>query len=228
MPPPPANIPPVPQGFQPTKGAKYRGIRPTKSELVSLPDAIGEIRAFSDWNTTMGKAAYPHDQVVEALDASEQWSTMRNAAHNWDVYCRDKEGTVWEITRGMLTTIGPAFKMAVTADSTLVAKFPNLAAFLHVRNKTAKQAATTRKANAQAKAKGEPAYHGAVGKKRQKKDQKAAAAAAAQQQQPPPPPAEQSTQSQPAAHGTVAVTNGTASPGGSPATNGAANGAAHS
>jgi hypothetical protein len=166
----------------------------------------------------MGKAVpYTQDQVAGGFDIGEQWTTMRNSTRSWDVYCRDREGNVWAFLRGMMAVVGPIFKAAATADQTLIARFPNLAAFLGMKSKSAKQAVTTKKANQAAEAKGEPPFHGAVGKKRRTKAEKAAAAAAAAQPSSAPPQA--------AAHGQVAVTNGTPSPGGSPPPNGAAGGA---
>jgi hypothetical protein len=218
-PPPSANIPAPAPGFVPTVGNPYNGVRPRTAELVSLPDAISEIRNFSDWTLTLGKGAYPQAEVVEAFDAANQWSNMRSTTHQWDVYCRDQEGVVWTAIRSMMSTIGPAFRLAMQTDATLVTRFPKLASFLGVKSKSAKQSASTKAHNKKAQAKGEQPYHGAVGKRRKSKAEKAALAHQQEQQQQTPQPqqAESPPEEKPA------VTNG--APSGASASNGT-NGAA--
>jgi hypothetical protein len=197
-PPPSANIPSPPAGFTPTPGNPYRGVLPQSAELVSLVDAISEIRNFSDWTLTLGKGAYPQAEVVEAFDAANQWSNMRSTTQQWDLYCRDQEGVVWTAIRSMMSTIGPAFKLAMATDATLVTRFPKLVSFLGVRSKSAKQSASTKAHNKKAEAAGEQPFHGGVGKRRKTRAEKAALAQQQQQQQ-----AESGQQEK------AAVTNGT-------------------
>ena len=112
LPPATANIPAPPQGFVPTNGADYRGLLPKKTELVVLPDAVAELRAFPDFALTFGKTVPAQASVVNVLDAAQQWSAMRAKATEWDLYCRTQEGLLWKDVRTLLAKMNASFVSA--------------------------------------------------------------------------------------------------------------------
>jgi hypothetical protein len=85
----------VPDGFEPTNGANYRGTKPQKAELVALPLAIRDLGNFTNYAAVIGSAAPPFAEVVQTFDVTNQWSSMRNASSAWDEYARDQEGIAW-------------------------------------------------------------------------------------------------------------------------------------
>ena len=176
-PPPGVNIPPNPPGFQPPKGGFARGTRPKKSELMAMPDALTEMKSFNDWLGTLGKNMPPLDQTVQTFDAACAWSILRVATKAWDKYSSAEEGMAWVQVRALMDVIKPAFELAAKLDPSLPGKYPKLATLLGAKKLIAAKSVTARTANKQAKAAGQPEYHGEVGKKRQRQAEKAAAAA---------------------------------------------------
>lgn len=169
--PPPANanIPAPDAGWEPPAGNRYRGVVPKNAEVQALPDAIDELRAFGAYAATFANLAPPQDQLVQLLDAAEQWSKMAKATALWSRYCKVEEGIVWTAVRGMVARLLPAFQLAQAADPTITGKLPKTAAFLGVRKQIARTAASTKAMNGKAKASGQPAFHGQVGKRRKSK-----------------------------------------------------------
>jgi hypothetical protein len=182
-PPAEAKIPAPDAGWTPPEGNPYRGMAPKKAELIALPDAVAELRGFTAYAATFAGLAPPQHQLVQTLDAAEQWAKMGNATAQWVKYCTVETGVVWSAARGLLARLRPAFALALMSDPSLASTLPKTAAFLGVRKQMGRTAASTRTANKKAEASGKPAFHGSVGKKRLTKAQKDAFAEKQQQQQ---------------------------------------------
>ena len=178
-PPPDVTIPSPPQGYEPTTGIQYRGIVPWTAELVLLPKVLQDLARFTSYASVLGATAPSYAQIVEILTVGNQWSTMRAASTTWDLYCRDQEGSAWRLINTLLERLRPAFALAVQGDASVASTYPSLAELLAVKKANAMKGVSTKQANKEAKAKGEPENHGVVGKKRQKRAEKAALVAQA-------------------------------------------------
>jgi hypothetical protein len=90
--PPPAGakIPSVPDGFEPTNGANYRGTQPRTSELVALPLAVRDLGNFKNYDAVVGTTAPPFAEVQQVFGVTYAWSSMRTASSAWDAYARDQ------------------------------------------------------------------------------------------------------------------------------------------
>ena len=187
-PPPIATFPTAPIGFAPSPGGNFRAIKPRKSELVAMPDAVVELRSFFEYAATLGKGVPPQADVVQAFDLGSQWAVMRVAAFAWDKYASVQEGIAWTGIRGQMDRLKPAFQLAAAADPTLLTKYPKLAALLGAKKAIAKKGLATKAMNKKAVANGEPPTHGAVGKKRKAAANKAIVTAHAAASAPPPTP----------------------------------------
>jgi hypothetical protein len=149
LPPASANIPAPPQGFVPTNGSDYRGLLPKKTELAVLPDAVAELKRFTDFAATFGKTVPSLPVVLGTFDSAQQWSSMRAKSAEWDLYCRTQEGLAWKDARGLIATMKPAFQMATSADATIASDNPSIARLLAANSTIARRGAATRKANRQ-------------------------------------------------------------------------------
>jgi hypothetical protein len=167
-PPTDANIPSVPDGFEPTNGTNYRGMQPQKAELVALPLAIRDLGNFASYATVIGTTAPPVDEVLSTFEVANEWSTMRNASSAWDQYSRDQEGIAWTIMRSMMDRLKPAFVLAAKTNPSIATKYAGLATLLGAKTVSAQKAAATKKKNKQDEAEGKTATHGQVGKAREK------------------------------------------------------------
>jgi hypothetical protein len=178
--PPPAGVTiPVPPSGAPTNGAgNYRSAMPRAMELAALAGAVADLRRFTNFDEVFGMTGLPYEQVLQAFDVGNQWSSMRTASFVWDRYSTTMEGMGWEAIRAIMARLQPVFALAAVADQSLVTTFPSFAALLGAKKAIAKKAAATRKANNAAIARGEAPIHGIIGKKRQKKQAKALVAAA--------------------------------------------------
>ncbi len=183
-----------------------------------LPQAVKDLASFTDYAQTLGATAPAHADVQQSFQVSGQWSAMRQASSNWDGYCVLQEGLSWKTMRAHMDSLRPAFDLAATANPQLVTKYPGLAAVLGAKKAIAQKAASTKRLNKEAIAKGEAPVHGAVGKKRQRKAEKAALASGAAAT----PPTSSTSAPQPTATAPAAVT---VAPAATPV-NGASNGAA--
>jgi hypothetical protein len=232
LPPASANIPAPPQGFVPTNGADYRGLLPKKTELAVLPDAVGELKRFTNFSQAFGKTMPPLAVVLATLDAAEQWSSMRAKSTEWDLFSRTQEGLAWKDARDLIATMRPAFNMATSVDSTIATENPSITRLLDAATAIAQRAAATRKANRLLKQQGKLPTAGKVGKKVKKAAEAATAAANAPHVVPataaPTPPA--TAPAEPAPAVTIAPTPVVSAPAAvttAPVTNSVANGAAH-
>jgi hypothetical protein len=165
LPPAAANIPAPPKGFIPTNGNDYRGILPRKAEIVVMADAVSEIERFTEFSQIFGRTVPSQAAVTQVLTAAEQWSSMRNAATLWDLYCRTQEGLSWQAARTLLASMKTAFSLASTIDDTLATQNPSLVALFDAPKTIALRGAVTRKANREAKLQGLPPTHGKAVKK---------------------------------------------------------------
>lgn len=195
-PPADANIPTPPAGAASVNGATFRTVMPRATELAALPGALEDLKRFTNYTAVFGVTGLPYAQVVQTFDVSIQWTTMRRQARAWDEYSMIQEGQCWAVLRSFMQRMGPLFGMAVAADPSLAAMFPNLAALFGARKAIAHKAVATRKANSAAKSKGVAPTHGLVGKRRQRAAEKAALAS--------------SESGTPGAHGPSATNNGSA------------------
>jgi len=165
LPPADANIPVPQKGFVPTNGAEYRAVLPRKAETAVMADAVSEVQRFPEFSQVFGRTVPSQSAATQVLTAAEQWSTMRNASTNWDLYCRTQEGLAWKAARTLLTSMKGAFALASNVDDTLATQNPALVELFGVRGTIAQRAATTRKANRLAKLQGETPTHGKALKK---------------------------------------------------------------
>jgi len=176
-PPATANIPSVPDGFEPTNGTSYRGLVPRTSELVALPLAIQNLLSFTDYAALIGATAPPLAEVLQTFQVSNEWSSMRNASSAWDAYSRDQEGVAWRAMRAIMTRLKPAFALAVKTNPSVATTYAGLASLLGAKVVSAQKGAATRKKNNEEVADGKTPTHGKAAKARQKAAAKAALAA---------------------------------------------------
>jgi hypothetical protein len=220
MPPPVANIPDVPDGFQPIKGGFARGVKPRKAEMAVMPDAVTELAAFPNYAAAFGGSVPSQADAVQTLGASSQWTVMRVKSRAWDRYASNEEGVSWTATRSVMDRLKIAWLLAVGADPGLPNRYPKLAALFGAKKTIAKKGVSTRAANKKEKAAGQEPTHGVVAQRKAAKAAKAAAAAAKAG-----PPAATATQTPPPTAGTAVHTEPAPAPVVVPATT---NGAAHS
>lgn len=217
--PPPANanIPVPAADYAPATPGEFKNVVPRQSELAAMPQAIIDLNNFSDFAQVFGSTAPSHAEVTECFNLGRDWSTMRQSTSKWDGYCVLQEGYSWQTIRALIARLGPAFQLALMANPALATKYRGLTTLLGAKKTIAQKGASTRRLNKEATAKGEPAIHGVVGKRRLRKAQKAQKAALANSTASPPAapaaPVVQPAAVVPAAAGTPA--------------NGASNGAAH-
>ena len=163
-----------------------------------MPDAVEELRSFSDWAATLGKAAPPAAEMIAVFDSANRWSVVRNATKAWDKFSSTEEGLAWTGVRTMMATVKPLYQAAVKADASIGTTYPKLTALLGAKSVIARKAASTKLANKKEVADGKAPTHGAVGKKRQRAAAKAALAGAGT-------PADPQAKSPPQAGATTAV-----------------------
>ena len=176
-PPNPNAVPTPPAGFVAPPGSVFTGVRPKKTELAAMPQALLDLQAFANFATVLGPSAPPEAQFAGAVGVAQKWSAARNAAQTWDAYCMTEEGLAWVTLRALMAQVGPAFEWASKLDPSLATQYAGLAAFLGAKKAIAKKGLATKAANKKAIANGEPATHGAVGKQRKKAAANAALAA---------------------------------------------------
>jgi len=176
-PPASANIPSPPKDWVASSNADYRNLLPRKTELAALPGAIKDLTRFTTYTQTLGAAAPPVAHVLQSLTSASAWSSMRTVTSAWDQFSAAQEGVGWTMARSQMDLLRPIFSLAVSHDPQLAVELPSLAALLGAKQAIAQRAASTKKANAQAIAKGEQPTHGLVGKKRKRAAEKAAYAA---------------------------------------------------
>ena len=97
-PPPKVKVPAPPAGFIPPSAADYRGFRPKRAELAVVPDAVMELKAFSNYAAVFGMTAPPVDHVASALDGASKWSTLLAASTEWMNFVKAGEGMAWKDT----------------------------------------------------------------------------------------------------------------------------------
>jgi hypothetical protein len=217
-PPTSANIPPTPAGFSPASPGEFRSVVPRQAELAAMPQALTDLAKFTDFDTLFGAIGLTQAAVTACLTMASDWSAMRGATTQWDLYCILQEGYAWRAARAALLRLEQAFALAAEMNPKLAASYPGLSSLLGVKKSIAQKAASTRRLNKAAKDNGEPQTHGVVGKKRQRRAEKAALANGAGASTPSGSPAAPTAPSAPV------DTTPPASP--APA-NGASNGAAH-
>ena len=177
-PPPGANIPAVPSNFIPNSGTTYRGITPTKAELVALPLAVNDLAKFTSYAQVIGTTAPPYAEVLQCFEVSNEWSSMRTSSSAWDAYCQSQEGICWTTMRATMDRLQPAFMLAATTDPSLLTKMAGLATLLGVKKAIAQKGVATKRANKKAIAEGKAPVHGLIGKQRKKAADKAIVASA--------------------------------------------------
>ncbi len=102
---------------------------------------------------------------------------MRMQTSQWGQIQRVlQEGYSWRAIRAALIRLAQAFLLAAQANPKLVTTYPGLSSLLGAKKAIAQKGASTKRLNNEARAKGEPANHGVVGKKRQRRAEKAALA----------------------------------------------------
>ncbi len=90
---------------------------------------------------------------------------MLAASKAFTLYVQAQSGVTWQATRLLLEGLKAPFQLASARDQTLVSKFPSLVRLLGAARVAAAKGASTKKANLEAKAKGEPAVHGKTGRR---------------------------------------------------------------
>ena len=154
----------------------FRGALPRTSELVALPTAVADLKKFTEYTEIMGSRAPQWALLITALDVTCRWSSARTQADAWDKYARTQEGISWTMLRRMMGQLAPIYGAVVAADPSIATMFPGLATLLDAKKVIAHRSASTKKANAKAKAEGREPTHGKVGKEAIKAAQRAALA----------------------------------------------------
>jgi hypothetical protein len=160
----------------PANSKDYCGYRPKSSELAAAPDAIVELRSFTNYSVVFGSTAPSVDDLAQALDASLQWASMLADTSDWTAFVKSQEGMAWMATLLLVDKLKAPFSLASTNDPSLAARYPALARLLGAAKVIAKRGAAT-KARVKAAAAGKPSTA---------KAKKAAAAQAAATQPPAP------------------------------------------
>ena len=148
------------------------------TELVVVVDAVHEIASCTDLPGTFGRTMPTADNLVGALTSAAGWSTFRAKTLAFDDYCRTQEGLAWIAARGLLAKAQPLVLQAAANDPSIAAEFPSLVQFLSARSVTAQRAASSRRANREAVAKGAMPTRGTKAKARLRAAQRSALAQA--------------------------------------------------
>jgi hypothetical protein len=164
--PPAVVVPTAPPTFDPenaptTSSAAF----PRKEELAAVDAAITELGAFSEYTEVLGKTAPPVAQLVAALTVAMKWSAMLASAQAFTFYVHAQTGVTWQAARLLLGRVNARFQVASADDPSLVSQYPALVRLLGAARVAAAKGASTKKANREAKAKGEPAVHGKTGRR---------------------------------------------------------------
>jgi hypothetical protein len=157
--------------------AAQRAQLPRQEELELMPDVESEIGRFADYAGVFGKTAPSRDEVEQTLTSAYQWSVLHMQLVAWESYAHAQKVMAWVNVRNLLLRLAPAFRLAVTTDSSIGVSYPSLGLLFGVRASIAKRAAAVRKANEEERSAGRPAYKGEAGKRREKADARAALAA---------------------------------------------------
>jgi hypothetical protein len=139
---------------------------------------VSDLQRCTTFSQIFGATGLPYTQVLQAFEVSNAWSTMRNQTDAWDAYCQTQEGICWGVLRVIMETLKPAFDVATAGNPAIATTLPSFATLFNAKNVIAQKAASTRRLNKAAIAKGEAPTHGVVGKQRQRAAAKAALAAA--------------------------------------------------
>jgi hypothetical protein len=183
-----AKVPAPPSGAAPPGGEPYRSFVPKATELAALASAVTDLEKCTNFDQIFGLAGLPYAQVLQALDVGNQWSVMRQQTVAWDAFCRTQEGIAWTTVRTIINRLRPLFEFAAEGNPSLASALPGLATLFGAKRAIAKKGAATRRANRAAVARGEPPFHGGVGKVRMKRAQRAALVAAKATGVSTPPP----------------------------------------
>jgi hypothetical protein len=177
-PPPGTAVPRPPAGFVLPGAGVPTAALPRKAELAALPGVVHELFQSTDYDKIFGITGISQAHVVQVFDLARQWSGMYQASDEWGRYARTQEAMAWAEARALMNKMKMAFELASLANPGDTAGYMNLRSFLGFAKAVAKKGASTRRANGKATANGQPAVHGAAGKKREKAAQKAAYEAA--------------------------------------------------
>ena len=187
-----------------------------------MPQALIDLSKFIDFDKMFSGIGLTQTEITQVLATGNDWSTMRVATTQWDLYCILQEGYSWRAIRAALLRLEQAFVLAAQANPSLVTLYPGLSSLLGAKKSIAQKGASTRRLNKAAKAKGEPEIHGVVGKQRQRRAQKAALANGS-----PATPAAPAPTAGTVAQATPAAPVVTAPPVGPAPMNGGSSGVAH-
>jgi hypothetical protein len=143
-----------------------------------MSQALIDLSNFTNFDALFVGIGLTQASVTQAILVGSQWSALRAATALWDKYCVLQEGYSWRAIRATLLPLRQAFELAGQTNPQLVTNYPGLASLLGAKKTIAQKGASTRRLNQEAKAKGEPQNHGAVGKKRQRAAANAALAKA--------------------------------------------------
>ncbi len=174
---PTVSLPVLPDDFEPAPPGTFRTVVPRKPELMTLPQAVIDLKNFADYAQVLGGSAPSHDEITECFDLARLWSQARSMSSRWDAYCLVQEGLAWQALRVLAGRLRPAYSLALVANPKLSTKYQGLTTLLSTQNTIAQKAASTRRANKDARAKGLPETHGKVGKSAKRKAANAALAA---------------------------------------------------
>ena len=144
-----------------------------------MPDVESELARFDDYAGVFGKTAPSQQEVEQTLGSAYKWAVLHMQLVAWERYAHAQKVMAWVNVRSLLLRLAPAFRLAVTTDSSLGVSYPSLGVLFGVRAAIARRAAAVRKANDEEKSAGRPAYKGEAGKRRERADARAALAALA-------------------------------------------------
>ena len=147
-PPPAVKVPKAPAGFIPPSAADYRGFRPKRAELAVVPDAVLELRSFSDYAHVFGMTAPRADLVAVALESASKWSALLAGSTSWMDFVKAGEGMAWKDTLTLTDRLKAPFALASANDPSMIARYPAIARLLGAAQQIAKKAVATKKRNA--------------------------------------------------------------------------------
>ena len=150
--PPVVKVPKAPAGFIPPSAADYRGFRPKRAELAVVPDAVLELRGFSNYASVFGMTAPAAQLVASALESASKWSTLLASSTSWMDFVKAGEGMAWKDTLTLTDRLKQPFALASANDPSMIARYPAIARLLGAAQQIAKKATATKKRKAAAKA----------------------------------------------------------------------------
>jgi hypothetical protein len=118
--------------------------------------AAKEIAQSSSYETDFGAHAPSAGQIAFVVTNAATWRDRWQQARTFVAYCAEQRATWEDAALGQMDGLKPAFNYLAQREPKVAEKYPVTGKFLKAGSTIASRAVASRKANAKAKAKGEP------------------------------------------------------------------------